>query len=73
MSTYTHDDVSTAVNNAANMLDGLDPDTTALIDFVVNATLTLLENQGATVEDVLEENWGDSESLDTIRAIVTGN
>ena len=68
MATYTHDDVSTAANNAANMLDGLDPDTTSLIDFVVNATLTLLDDKDATVEDVLQENWGDDpESVDAIR------
>lgn len=72
---YTHDDVTTAANDAASMLDGLglDSDTTTLIDFVVNATLTLLEDKDAGIEDVLEENWSDSEDRDTVRAIVTGN
>lgn len=72
---YTHDDVSTAANGAASMLDGLglDPDTATLIDFIVNATLTLLENGDAGIEDVLEQNWDDSEDRDTIRTIVTGN
>ncbi|MEW1938435.1 hypothetical protein AB0331_13835 [Dietzia maris] len=75
MSTYTYDDVSTAANGAANMLAGLDldGDTVTFIDFVVNATLTLLENKDAGIEDVLEENWGDSDDLDGVRDIVTGN
>lgn len=72
MSSYTYDDVCTAVNNAANMLDDLDSDTQALVDFVVNATLTLLENTDAEIEDVLEANWEDSESRETIRDIVAG-
>ncbi|TCJ75112.1 UNVERIFIED_ORG: hypothetical protein EDC92_12028 [Dietzia maris] len=74
MSNYTYDDVCTAANGAANMLDdlGLDADTTTLIDFVVNATLTLLEHKNAGVEDVLEENWSDSEARETIRDIVVG-
>lgn len=73
MSTYTYDDVSTAANNAANMLDGLDSGTQTLVDFVVNATLTLLDNTEADIEDVLEANWEDSESRETIRDIVTGD
>lgn len=72
MSSYTYDDVCTAVNNAANMLDDLDSDTQTLVDFVVNATLTLLENTDAEIEDVLEANWEDSESRETIRDIVAG-
>ena len=72
MSSYTYDDVCTAVNNAANMLDDLDSDTQTLVDFVVNATLTLLENTEAEIEDVLEANWEDSESRETIRDIVAG-
>lgn len=72
MSSYTYDDVSTAANNAANMLDGLDPDTQTLVDFVVNATLTLLDSKDAEIEDVLEANWEDSENRETIRDIVSG-
>lgn len=72
MSTYTYDDVYNAVNGAANMLDDLDSDTQTLVDFVVNATLTLLENTDAEIEDVLEANWEDSESRETIRDIVAG-
>ena len=72
MSSYTYDDVCTAVNNAANMLDDLDSDTQTLVDFVVNATLTLHENTDAEIEDVLEANWEDSESRETIRDIVAG-
>lgn len=73
MSTYTYDDVSTAANNAADMLDGLDSGTQTLVDFVVNATLTLLDNTEADIEDVLEANWEDSESREIIRDIVTGD
>lgn len=72
MATYTDTDVIAAVNNAADMLDGLDPDTQTLVDFVVNATLILLDNKDADIEDVLEENWEDAENRETIRDIVTG-
>ncbi|PZU00849.1 MAG: hypothetical protein DI630_13215 [Gordonia sp. (in: high G+C Gram-positive bacteria)] len=73
MSTYTRNDVATAVNSAADMLDGLDPDTQTLIDFVVSATLTLLTSKDAGIEDVLQGSWEDDETRETIRDIVTGN
>lgn len=73
MSDYTYDDVSTAVNGAADMLTGLDPDTQTLVDFVVNATLTLIKQNDATVADVLEVNWDDSETREMISDIVTGS
>lgn len=73
MSTYSYKDVSAAANSAADLLNSasLDPDTVTLIDFVVNATLTLLDDPDATVEGVIEENWDrDSEDADVIRDIV---
>lgn len=75
MSTYTYDDVSTAANGAANMLAELemDGDTLTFIDFIVNATLTLLDEPDATVEDVIDENWDGSDDLDSVRDIINGN
>lgn len=73
MGTYTESDVATAVNSAADMLDGLDPDTQTLVDFIVNASLTLLDSKDADIEDVLEGSWDDDETRETIRDIVTGN
>ena len=73
MSTYSYDDVSTAVNSAADLLVDLDADTQTLVDFVVNATLTLLSSKDAGLEDVLEANWEDSEDRETIHGIVAGH
>lgn len=74
MSTYSYNDVKTAVNAAADLAigEGLDADTTSLIDFVVNATLTMLTEKDAGIEDILEENWTDEEARDIIRDIITG-
>lgn len=71
MTEYTRDEVSTAVNGAADMLNGadLDSDTVSLVDFMVNAALTLLDNPDADVDDVLEENWGDGDDADAIRSM----
>ena len=71
MSTYSYDEVSRAANRAADML-GLDADAATLIDFMVNATLTLLETPDADIQDVLEENWGDSDDLPEVRKIILG-
>ncbi|MFL0579654.1 hypothetical protein [Dietzia sp. 179-F 9C3 NHS] len=90
MTTYTRTQVAEAVNGAADLLlesANLTPDTTTLIDFVVNAALTRLEAPDATVEDVIAENWGvcededcDGEDCDdgcgdaaVIRRLVTGD
>lgn len=74
MDAYSYDDVRTAVNAAADLAtgDGLDADTTSLIDFVVNATLTILTKTDAGIEDILEENWTDEEGRAIIRDIITG-
>lgn len=72
MSTYERGAVAQAVNDAADMLNeaDLDADTRTLIDFVVNATLTLLDAPDATVEEVIEKNWGEGEDTDVIRALL---
>lgn len=69
---YEYDQVSTAVNAAANMVTERmsNPDQISAIDFVVNAALTLLVNPEATEEDVIADNWGDSADVDTIRDII---
>lgn len=59
--TFTYEQVSTAANSAADMLVTADSDTQTLIDFMVNAMLTALENPEADVEDVIEENYGEGE------------
>lgn len=68
---YSRQDVAAAANGAADLLAAaeMDADTRSLIDFMVNATLTLLDAPGATVEEVIEENWGDGDDADVIREL----
>lgn len=65
MTSYSHLEVRTAAN--------LDADTVTIIDFMVNATVTMLENQDAGIEDVIREHWGDAqdEDSDAIRKLFT--
>lgn len=70
--TVTVEEMMELVNSAANMViesAQTDPDTTTLIDFLVNAVGTLHSDPDATVDDVIADNW-DEEGADVIRAIV---
>lgn len=58
--TFTRDQVSAAVNAGAEMvLDVVDNDErdTDLVNLVVNATLTLLIEPSADLDDVIAENY----------------
>lgn len=73
MTTYSRAAVAAAANGAADLFVAaeMDADTRSLIDFMVNATLTLLDDPDATVEDVIEENWGEGDDADVIRDLFT--
>lgn len=66
--TYTRDEISKALNAAADLLDPSDPDTRTLIDFVVNAALSIIDGvEIDSIENVIDENWDDAETRVIIR------
>lgn len=77
MASYGRLEVCTAANNAADLFNSanLDCDTVTIIDFMVNATVTMLDNQDAGIEDVIREHWGDEhdEDADAIRKLFITN
>jgi hypothetical protein len=62
--TYTHDQVSEAANAAADLIIQeieCDDEWEDLLNLMVNATLTVLTTEmGADLEEVVEENYGQS-------------
>lgn len=66
--TYTRDEISKALNAAADLLDPSDPDTRTLIDFMVNAALSIIDGvEIDSIENVIDENWDDAETRVIIR------
>lgn len=63
--TYTRDQIDAAVNAGANMIGYSN-----LINLIVNAQLTLLDQPDATLEDVILANW-QAESEDYEAAGIT--
>lgn len=68
---YSDDDVSIAVNDAANTVgkalgDGMNPYVDSVINLVVNAALTSLKDHGATIDDIFAANW-DKEGEQEVR------
>lgn len=68
---YSDDDVSIAVNDAANTVgkalgDGMNPYVDSVINLVVNAALTTLKDYGADIDDIFAANW-DEEGEQEVR------
>jgi hypothetical protein len=63
---YTRDEISTAANNGADMVDYSDE-----LNMAVNAQMTLLDNPDATLDDVILANW-QCEAEDFETAGITG-
>ncbi|WKK22999.1 hypothetical protein QZH56_30315 [Streptomyces olivoreticuli] len=60
MSTYTREQISHAINGGADLVtDGLGngEHDTDLISLVVNAALSLLDDPGLSLDDVMERNY----------------
>lgn len=63
--TYSHDQISTALNRAADQITELDviDDEAArdALNLLVNAGLHYLENPQDSLADVIDANWGERE------------
>lgn len=76
MASYSRLAVCVAGQTAADLFHAadLDVDTVTIIDFMVNATITMLDNPDAGIEDVIREHWGDDpDDADAIRKLFTTN
>lgn len=64
---YTKDEIHNAVNAGVDLVGdeltngGLGERDTDLLNIAAKAILSLLDNPGMSLDDVLDENWGDEE------------
>lgn len=56
---FTRDQVSQAVNRAANLVSEVRHDEADLLNLMVNATLASLDDPGCTLDQAIERNYDD--------------